>query len=87
MDSRAAEIEAARREKAQRLEPDKVSKGEHTLREIKRRRILERISAGIAGFRVKLGGIATGGGFALGPEYLRQELADGNLMFRVAAQS
>ena len=87
VDSRAAEIEAARREKAQHLEPDKVSQGEHALREFKERHILERISAGIAGFRVKLGGVATGGGFALGPEYLRQDLANGNLMFRAAAQT
>jgi outer membrane protein assembly factor BamA len=87
VDSRAGEIEAARREKAQHLEPDKLSKGELTLLRFKEGRTLERFSAGIAGFRVKLGGIATGGGFALGPEYLRQDLANGNLMFRAAAQA
>ncbi len=87
VDSRAEEIKAARREKAQHLEPDKVPKAEEALREIKDRRLLERISAGIAGFRLKLGGVATGGGFALGPEYLRRDLANGNLIFRAAAQT
>ncbi len=85
--SRAAEIEAARDEKAQHLEPDEVTGAEATLRYIKDRKVLERISAGIAGFRVKLGGMVTGGGFALGPEYLRRDLADGEVVFRAAAQS
>ncbi|MFB3924177.1 MAG: BamA/TamA family outer membrane protein [Terriglobia bacterium] len=48
---------------------------------------MERVSAGVAGFRLKLGGLVPGGGFALGPEYLRDDLAEGNLVFRSAAQA
>jgi outer membrane protein assembly factor BamA len=87
VDSRAAEIEAARKEKAKTLRADEPSKTEQALRAFKERKILERISAGVAGFRVKLGGLVQGGGFAIGPEYLRRDLAHGNLLFRTAAQS
>ena len=85
-DSRAAQIETARQEKAKTLRADEPSKTERGLRAIKEQKILERISAGVAGFRVKLGGLVQGGGFALGPEYLRRDLAHGNLLFRTAAQ-
>jgi outer membrane protein assembly factor BamA len=86
-ESRAAQIEAARKEKAKNLQPDEPSKTERALHTFKERKILERISAGVAGFRVKLGGLVQGGGFALGPEYLRRDLAQGNLRFRAAAQA
>lgn len=85
--SRSAEIEAARKEKARRLKPDQPSKAERSLLALKERKTLERISAGVAGFRLKLGGLVQGGGFAVGPEYLRQDLAKGNLIFRTAAQA
>ncbi len=85
--SRAAAIESDREDKARNLTPEKVNNTEATLGYIKDEKILERISAGISGFRLKLGGLVTGGGFALGPEYLRQDLADGEITFRAAAQS
>jgi outer membrane protein assembly factor BamA len=86
-DSRAAQIEAARREKAQALKPDEPSKAERAMLAFRERKILERVSAGSGGFRLKLGGLVQGGGFALGPEYYRDDLADGNLLFRTAAQA
>lgn len=82
IDSRASEIEASRAQKASELKPDELSRGEQTLLKIKEEKIIERITAGIAGFRVKFGGLATQSGFALGPEYLRQDLANGNVIFR-----
>jgi len=85
--SRTGEIEAARKEKARQLKPDQPSKAERRLRSLKEEKTLERFSAGIAGFRLKLGGLVQGGGFAAGPEYLRQDLANGNLIFRSAAQA
>lgn len=85
IDSRASEIEASRAQKASELKPDELSRGEQTLLKIKEEKIIERITAGIAGFRVKFGGLATQSGFALGPEYLRQDLADGNVIFRGSA--
>lgn len=80
--SRAEEIQAARERKALDLQPDVPTSLEQTLVNIRERKILERLTAGIAGFRVKFGGLATGSGFAIGPEYLRRELADGNVVFR-----
>ncbi len=87
VDSRAAEIQAARARKAQSLEPDETSGTERALVHFKDAKLLERISAGIAGFRLKLGGLVSGSGFALGPEYLRSDLARGEIIFRGAAQS
>ncbi len=86
-DSRAAEIQAARNEKSQHLEPEKSSKTESTFLAFKDKKVLERISYGIGGLRVKLGGMVQGGGFGIGPEYYRPDLANGNLVFRTAAQA
>ena len=86
VESRAAEIEAARDRKAQALEPDTPTKTERNLVYLRDKRILERITAGIAGFRLKLGGLASGSGFALGPEYLRRDLWNQTALFRGAAQ-
>jgi outer membrane protein assembly factor BamA len=85
--SRAMEIEAGRDRKAQALEPDTPTRLEQQLTYIKDKKVLERITAGVAGFRFKLGGLVTGSGFAMGPEYLRQDLAGGRLLLRAAAQS
>ncbi|MBM3811327.1 MAG: hypothetical protein FJW20_06790 [Acidimicrobiia bacterium] len=63
--TRAEQIEKAREEKTTRLEPDTPHPWEQRLIYMKDKKILERISAGIAGFRVKLGGMPTGGGFAV----------------------
>lgn len=56
------------------------------LRDFKEKKVLERITAGFNGFRVKVGGLATGGGFALGPEYFRDDLAKGRINARGAYQ-
>lgn len=80
-------LEAARSRKAAHLAPDDPSTLERALVEIKDRKILERITAGIAGFRVKFGGLVSGSGFALGPEYLRRDLADGRVIFRGSARA
>ncbi|MBN2243898.1 MAG: BamA/TamA family outer membrane protein [Acidobacteria bacterium] len=85
-DSRKAGIEASRDQKSQHLEPEDVSGTEKTLLFIKDKKVVERITAGISGFRLKLGGMVTGSGFALGPEYLRRDLADGEVNLRSAAQ-
>ena len=85
--TRAASIESARQEKAKNLAPEELSKGEQMLKKFRDKKVLERISEGVAGFRVKVGGLVSGSGFALGPEYLRQDLASGNLMFRSGAQT
>ena len=85
--SRAEEMEAARQEKAQHPTPDDTSKLERALLTIKEKKLVERITAGVAGFRVKFGGLASGSGFALGPEYLRRDLADGGVIVRASASA
>jgi outer membrane protein assembly factor BamA len=80
--TRAAEIEAQREEKSRQLEPEQVSKWEARLRDLKDKRILERFSAGVYGFRARLGGAATRQGFAVGPEYVRRDLFGGAAGFR-----
>ncbi|MBM3767483.1 MAG: hypothetical protein FJW32_18990, partial [Acidobacteria bacterium] len=84
--SRAEQIENARQARAASLTPE-VNKGaEEFLRSFKDRKYAERFAAGYNGLRVKLGGLVTGGGFAVGPEYLREDLFHGNLRVRSAAQ-
>jgi hypothetical protein len=51
------------------------------------KRLLERFSRGIGGVRVVLGNLMPGAGFALGPEYYRDEIRDGAVQFRVAARA
>jgi len=78
---------STRNEKAQALKPDEPSRTERALLAFREKKVPERVSAGIGGFRLKLGGLVQGGGSALGPEYYREDLADGNLLFRSAAQA
>jgi hypothetical protein len=87
VNTRAAQIEQARREKAANIKPEEVSKAEARLNYIIDSKILERLTAGIGGVRVIFGGLATGQGFALGPEYFRPDLADGNVLFRAGARA
>ena len=82
VNSRAEEIQQARRQKAAQGTPEKVSGTERALNYIKEKKLVERFATGIAGFRLQFGGLATGQGFALGPEYLRRDFATGNLIFR-----
>ena len=67
MTSRTQEIEAARDRKTNELKPEEVSPLERRLLLIRDKKILERISAGIYGLRLKIGGMATGEGLALDP--------------------
>ncbi|MBL8241065.1 MAG: BamA/TamA family outer membrane protein [Bryobacterales bacterium] len=84
--TRAALIEKERAAKAARLAPDEVSAAEKRLRAFKDAKYLERMAAGYNGLRVKLGNMVTGGGFAAGPEYFREDLWRGKLTARASAQ-
>jgi hypothetical protein len=84
--SRSSEIEAARRGKSQKLSPDEGTKTERFLVIFKTHRYMERFTSGISGFRAKLGGLVPGGGFALGPEFYREDLDNGNVFVRVSGQ-
>lgn len=69
-------IEAQRADKAKHLEPDNPTGIERILEKAKDRQVLERVTAGVGGFRAKLGGFISGTGFAVGPEYYRNLLRD-----------
>ncbi len=84
--SRVEEIEKERDRKAAALKPETVSREEKFLLEFRNRKILERITAGYNGIRAKVGNLATGAGFAAGPEYYREDLLDGRLVTATAAQ-
>lgn len=86
VESRADEIQAAREKKSHELVADEPSSLERALVKIEREKLLERLTAGIAGFRLKFGGLPTGSGFALGPEYLRRDLAGGAVIVRSSAR-
>ncbi|HTT65818.1 MAG TPA: BamA/TamA family outer membrane protein [Bryobacteraceae bacterium] len=85
IDSRKGQIEADREAKASQLSAEETSRFERILLRIREDKILERFSAGVAGFRMKLGGLVSGSGFAMGPEYLRRDLAGGRVMVRGSA--
>src|SRR4051794_24407704 len=84
--TRAGQIEMQRQQKAADLEPDKPSGIEHALNVIKEKKIIERVTAGIAGFRVHMGGLITGSGFAVGPEYYRHDLLHDQVAVRASAR-
>lgn len=86
-ESRAAEIIAERNRKDQTLQPETNSRFEQRLIWLSESRVLERLTANTGGWRLKLGGLAAGGGFAIGPEYARDDLQDGKLNVRIAAQA
>ena len=48
--------------------------------------ILEKITYGIGGLRARIGALVTGSGFAFGPEYFRDDLANGDVRFRATTQ-
>ncbi len=81
VDSRAAEIEAARDRKANHLEPEEVSRAEAWVGKYFSRGAVERLTIGGYGFSALMGGAATGQGFAIGPQYLRRDLFQGEGVF------
>jgi outer membrane protein assembly factor BamA len=85
-ETRTGLIEKERAAKAAHLEPDEVSPAEKRLRMFKDGKYLERFAAGYNGLRIKVGNMVTGGGFALGPEYFREDLLRGQLTTRASAQ-
>jgi outer membrane protein assembly factor BamA len=86
-DSRAAEITVQQQEKAAHVEPDKPGRIERALLEFRERNYLERFTAGAKGFHLKLGGMASGSGFAAGPGYRRTDLLDGQLTIDLGYQA
>ncbi len=84
--TRAGQIELERQRKAAELRPNPVSKPERVLDYVKQHKIVERLTSGVAGFRVKLGGMIERSGLALGPEYYRRDLLHDTLRLRTSAR-
>ncbi|HWB83864.1 MAG TPA: BamA/TamA family outer membrane protein [Bryobacteraceae bacterium] len=84
--TRAGEIELQRKQKATHLSPDTPGPIDNALQIVSKKRIVDRVTNGIAGFRLHLGGLITGSGMALGPEYYRRDLAHEQLLYRASAR-
>jgi hypothetical protein len=83
--SRAEELER-RRDSEGGVYPSERSRVEEAFVWVADHRILERMTRGVGGVRVMFGNLITGSGFALGPEYYRDELADGAVQFRASVR-
>src|SRR5262245_24759314 len=80
--SQAEEIQAEREKKKQTLTTETTTGTERALVAFKEKRILEKITYGVGGLRARIGALVTNSGFAAGPEYFRNDLRDGSLVFR-----
>lgn len=85
--TRTAELLRLREEYQRQLAPERSTSAEELFRRVKDDKILERINYGYNGFGAKVGGLVTGGGFAVGPQYLRDDLKNGALVVRASAQA
>ena len=79
--TRLETIERERAEKAKHLAPETLTRSERFFETLTRRDVPDKIFGMFPGLRVKFGGLYTGSGFALGPEYFRPDLANGNAVF------
>ncbi|MEZ5400495.1 MAG: BamA/TamA family outer membrane protein [Bryobacteraceae bacterium] len=84
-DSRLASLERERamRNAAMAAAPSVEKKG--GIAGINPRAFIDVLSGGSTGLSVKVGGLVTGSGFGLGPEYHRPDLANGNVDLRAYA--
>jgi outer membrane protein assembly factor BamA len=83
--SRSELIEDQRKDKAKDLSPAKPDGVEQALEKYIGEDPLNKYLGSISGLRLKLGGLPSGGGFAIGPEYYRTGLLKGQMHFRASA--
>jgi outer membrane protein assembly factor BamA len=86
-ESRAGEIQKERQERSTHLKAEQQSNVERGMVEVEEKKLPERLLGGVNGLGVKLGGLVAGSGFAIGPQYLREDLFSGNLTFRTSAEA
>jgi Omp85 superfamily domain len=84
--TREAEIERQRDQKAANPGLDKPDKVERALDWAEDDEVLERLTVGYYGWNLRFGGLIQGSGFGLGPEYRRNSDFLGGNTFRVGAQ-
>jgi outer membrane protein assembly factor BamA len=83
--TRIESIEEQQREKARNPLPAEPPKAEQVLARYVGEDPLNKYLGGIPGLHLRLGGMPSGAGFSLGPEYFRPDLAKGQVHFRVSA--
>lgn len=82
---RADKIEAEREKKRTETRPEESPQLERVLNGIKDKHVIERLTTGYRGLTFVLGGLGSGQGFALGPQWQSRGLAGGNLAVRTSA--
>jgi outer membrane protein assembly factor BamA len=82
--TRAGKIDQERREKASRLAAPEPNKTERIFETTEH--IVDLLFGSQSGLRPVIGGLATGAGFAAGPEYYRPDLLNSNMVFRTSAR-
>lgn len=78
-------LEAKQKEKSATLTPAHPGKAEEKFNKYLSENPQQKIFGGIPGLRLRFGGLPSGSGFALGPEYYRPDLAKGQVLFRASA--
>ncbi|MBY0504494.1 MAG: hypothetical protein K2X03_11320 [Bryobacteraceae bacterium] len=84
--SRTAELTQQRSAHLAELRPERRSGVEEFLLRVREDRLLEKLNFGYNGLGAKIGGLVTGGGFAFGPQYLRDDLKRGAVSVLASAQ-
>jgi hypothetical protein len=85
-DTRAAQIQLERQQKAAQLAPYEDSRIEHDLQVFENDEILQRIFGGVSGPRLVLGGLIPYSGFAVGPGYVKNML-DNQINFSTSVRA
>ena len=84
VETRMATIERQQQEKAANLSPAEPDKIESILEKYIGDDPMNKYVGGIPGLNLRLGGLPSGAGLALGLEYIRPDLAGGLMMFRMS---
>jgi hypothetical protein len=82
--TRQEQMEQVRKEEGGKYGDDELSRVERGLIWMNDHKVQERLTRGIGGVRIIFGNLITGSGFALGPEYYRDDLKDGAVVFRTS---
>lgn len=85
--TRVEVIEQERAAHSRQVAPEAPPKAEQAVLAIEKNPVFKALFGNPAGLRLRIGGMVPGSGFALGPEYTRPDLLNGNLKFRVSARA
>lgn len=84
--SRTDKITRSKEEKVKALKPEVATKAENFLRKFKDEKQAQPFQISYKGLSPKFGNMVTGGGFAAGLQYLRDDLFNGEMTARASAQ-